>query len=141
MDTAKPGSDRAQPSEEDIREYARQLRTLPAERIVADMLFSLINGAQAKLGRRDARLLIDLAAVSLEHARDYLSAGLAGQVDGVLGQLRLAQVSAEGHGEPGAAEENDLDRVPAPPAPRAAVPPAGRTPPSSGAGEQQAPGH
>lgn len=116
MGTAEAGGDRAQPSEEDIREYARQLRTLPAETIVADTLFSLLNGAQAKLGRRDARLLIDLATVCLTQARDHLSAELTGQVDGVLGQLRLAQVTAEGRGRPGEVEENDLDRMPAPPA-------------------------
>jgi hypothetical protein len=140
MSTAKPDGGRTQPPEEDIRKYARRLRTLPVERIVADTVFSLLNGAQAKLGRRDARLLIDLAAVCLGHARDYLSAGLARQVDGLLGQLRLAQVTAEGHGKQGEAEENDLDRVPAPPATASATSPAGRTSPLSGSSKLWVPG-
>ncbi len=50
---------------------------------------------------------------------------LTRQIDQVLGQLRLGQVSAEGHasqrGEP---EENDLDRVPTPPSAGTTHPPA-----------------
>jgi len=40
-------------------------------------LFSLLNAAQVKLGRRDARLLIDVTVVAHEHARPYLSANSA----------------------------------------------------------------
>lgn len=115
MDAPDTDSGRTQPSEEELREYARQLRAIPAERIIAETLFSLLNGAQAKLGRHDARLLIDLVAVSLDHSREYLSAELAAQIDRVLGQVRLAQVTAEGHRTTGAVEENDLARVPTPP--------------------------
>jgi hypothetical protein len=101
---------------QDAREYARRLRSLPVDQIVRDVLFSLLNAAQVKLGRRDARLLIDVTAVAHQHARPYLPGELTEQIDQVLGQLRLGQVSAEGHasgqGEP---EENDLDRIPAPP--------------------------
>jgi len=94
----------------------QRLRSLPVEQLIADVLFSLLNAAQVKLGRRDARLLIDLSAVAHEHAGPYLSGELSKQIDQVLGQLRLGQVSAEGHAsEPGEPEENDLDRVPAPP--------------------------
>ena len=57
-------------------------------------------------------MLLDSSTVAHEHARPYPSAELT-KIDQVLGQLRLGQVSAEGHasrrGEP---EENDLDRVP-----------------------------
>ena len=70
-----------------------------------------------KLGRRDARLLIDVAAVAHEHARPYLQGELTRHIDQVLGHLRMGQVSAEGlasqQEEP---EQNDLDRLPAPPA-------------------------
>jgi hypothetical protein len=121
MDVGKPepdrGSDRSEPSEQDIREYTRQLRSLPVEQVLGEVIFSLLNAAQVKLGRRDARLLIDVAGVSLDHARDYLPAELAKQVDGMLGQLRMAQVSAEGRtAQPGqAGQDNDLDRMPRPP--------------------------
>jgi hypothetical protein len=125
VDTAEPGSgaeDERTQSAEDFREQMRRMRSLPVEQIIGDVVYSLLNAAQIKLGRRDARLLIDLSTVAHEHARPYLSDDLTKQIDQVLGQLRLGQVSAEGdvpagRGEP---EENDLDRVPTPPSAGAA---------------------
>ncbi len=120
MDAAGPGSGAGQeqaPSAQDIREYAQRMRSLPVDQVIGDVVFSLLNAAQVKLGRRDARLLIDVAAVAHEHARPYLPGELTKQVDQALGQLRLGQVSAEGRpSPPGKPEDNDLDRVPAPPA-------------------------
>jgi hypothetical protein len=108
-------------SAEDAEAYVQRLRSLPVQQVIADVMFSLLNAAQVKLGRRDARLLIDLSSVALEHARPYLQGELTQQIDQVLGQLRLGQVSAEGHANrPGEPEENDLDRVPAPPSAGAA---------------------
>lgn len=119
MDTAEPGSgveDARAQSAEDVSEYVQRIRSLPVDQIIGEVVFSMLNAAQIKLGRRDARLLIDLSAVAQEHTRPYLPDELTKQIDQVLGQLRLGQVSAEGHasqrGEP---EENDLNRVPAPP--------------------------
>ncbi len=97
-------------SAEDIREYARRLRSLPADQVLGDFLFGLLNAAQAKLGRRDARLLIDVATAAHEHARPNLPAELSTQIDQALGQLRLAQVSAEGHASQ--PEANDLGQAP-----------------------------
>jgi hypothetical protein len=135
VDTEGPGSgaeDERAPSADEVREYARQLRSLPVEQVMGDVLFSLLNAAQVKLGRRDARLLIDVSAVAHEHARPYLSDELSKQVDQVLGQLRMAQVSAEGRvGGPGEPEENDLDRAPAPPKAGGTQPPQPPPPPPS----------
>ena len=104
-------------SAEDAREHARRLRSLPVDQVLGDLLVSLLDAAQVKLGRRDARLLIDVTAVAHEHARPYLPGELTRQIDQVLGQLRLGQVSAESHAnQQGQPEENDLDRAPAPPA-------------------------
>ena len=112
---------------EDAREYVRRMRSLPVDQVLGDVLFSLLNAAQVKLGRRDARLLIDLGAVVHEHARPYLSGELTTQIDQLLGQLRLGQVSAEGHAsQPGEPEKNDLDRVPSPPPSGAPPSPAAR---------------
>jgi hypothetical protein len=108
-------------SAKDAEEYVQRLRSLPVQQVIADAMFGLLNAAQVKLGRRDARLLIDLSTVALEHTRPYLPGELTQQIDQVLGQLRLAQVNAEGHAsQPGKLEENDLDRVPAPPSAGAA---------------------
>ena len=113
------GRDQA-PSADDAREYVQRMRSLPVDQVIGEVLFSLLNAAQVKLGRRDARLLIDVSTVAHEHARPYLPGELSRQIDQVLGQLRMGQVSAEGHAsqqeEP---EENDLDRLPAPPSPHA----------------------
>jgi hypothetical protein len=110
------GAEREQARDsQDASEYVRRLRSLPVDQVVGDVLFSLLNAAQVKLGRRDARLLIDVAAVAHDHARPYLPGDLTKRIDQVLGQLRLGQVSAEGHASQAGPEENDLDRVPAPP--------------------------
>jgi hypothetical protein len=119
VDTPGPDSgaehDRAR-SAEDAREYVQRMRSLPVQQVIEDVVFGLLNAAQIKLGRRDARLLIDLSTVVHEHARPYLPDKLTKQIDQVLGQLRLGQVSAEGHAsQQGEPEANDLDRVPAPP--------------------------
>jgi hypothetical protein len=100
----------------DPRDYSRRLRSLPADQVLGEFLFSLLDTAHVKLGRRDARLLIDVAAVAHEHARAYLPGELTRQIEQVLGQLRIGQVNAENHtGQGGKPEENDLDRAPAPP--------------------------
>ena len=129
MGMAEPDSGTRQEqagSADDAREYVRRMRSLPVDQVIGEVLFSLLNAAQVKLGRRDARLLIDVSTVAHEHARPYLPGELSRQIDQVLGQLRMGQVSAEGHaskpGEPdqqGEPEENDLDRLPAPPSARA----------------------
>lgn len=107
-----PPGDQQQPSEEEIREYLGQLRQAPAEQVLAEVLSGLLNAAQVKVGRRDGRLLIDVAANLVDQAREHLSEQLTQQVDEVLAQLRLAQVEGEreidaarqqGHQEP-----NDL---------------------------------
>jgi len=118
MGTAEPGGagQGGERSAEDAREYARRWRALPVDQVLGDFLFSLLNAAQVKLGRRDARLLIDVAAVAHEHARPHLPGELTSQIDQVLGQLRMGQVSAESHAsQQGQPEENDLERAPAPP--------------------------
>jgi hypothetical protein len=118
MGTAGPGdAEHAdQRSAEDARDYARQLRALPVDQVLQEFLFSLLHTAQLKLGRRDARLLIDMTVVAHEHARPYLPGELTRQIDQMLGQLRLAQVSAESHAsQQDHPEANDLDRIPAPP--------------------------
>jgi hypothetical protein len=102
--------------EQDARDYARRLRALPVDQVLGEFLFSMLNAAHVKLGRRDARLLIDVTAVAHEHARPHLPDELTRQVDQVLGQLRMGQVTAEGQAsQQGQPEENDLAKAPAPP--------------------------
>ncbi|WP_166350365.1 hypothetical protein [Phytoactinopolyspora limicola] len=103
-------------SDEDTRQYLAQLRSAPAEQVLGDVLSSLLMAAQAKLGRKDARLLIDTSGVIVDHTRPFVSDQLAAQVAQILDQLRFAQVEAERQaGAQGENEANDLQQAPAPP--------------------------
>jgi len=118
MGTAGPGgaSQGGGRPAEDALEQTRRLRAVPVDQVLGDLLLSMLTVAQVKLGRRDARLLIDVAAVAHEQARPHLPGELTRQIDQLLGQLRMGQVSAESRaGQHGQSEENDLDRTPAPP--------------------------
>jgi hypothetical protein len=124
-------TDQAPFSEEEARRYVEQLRSAPAEQIVTELLSGLLNAAQIKLGRRDARLLIDLGSLLLEHSRRYLPAELTRQVEQALHQLRLGQVEAESAvAEAKRAEPNDLAETPAPPSGTPATPAAAPPPPA-----------
>ena len=112
-DSRQPG--RADTSEHDARELVERLRSAPAEEIITDLFSTLLSAAQVKLGRRDARLFIDLCAQALEYAGRYVPDELGKQVETALGQLRLAQVSAENEGAKGEPEPNDLSQIPKPP--------------------------
>lgn len=102
-------------SEEQARAYLEQLRSVPADQVVVELLGSVLNAAQAKVGRNDARLFIDLCGLVFDHARPHLPAELTGQVEQMLGQLRLIQVEAESSpNRP--LEEGDLPEPPARPA-------------------------
>jgi len=118
MGTAESGNDAQgdKRSAGDARDDARRLRSLPVDLVIGDFLFNLLNAAQVKLGRRDARLLIDVTVVAHEHARPHLPGEFNSQIDQILGQLRMGQVSAEGRAsQRGQPEENDLNQAPAPP--------------------------
>jgi hypothetical protein len=85
----------AGPSEQDAQALVEQLRVAPAEEILTEMFSTLLSTAQVKLGRRDARLFIDLSAALLDHAKGFLSDDVRGQVEAALGRLRMGQVVAE----------------------------------------------
>lgn len=103
-------------SAKDAQQLVEKLRSAPADQMVTEAFFMLLNGAQVKLGRRDARLLIDLSTVMLDYARQYLSDPLVKQVEQSLDQLRLGQVSAEkAVADKGQPEPNDLAQAPTPP--------------------------
>src|SRR5262249_28604019 len=131
VDTAGPGDGPEQGrgrAAGGAREDVQQMRSLPVEQILGGGVFSLLTTAQVQLRRRAAREPSDASAVALEHARPCLPGELTQQIDQVLGQLRLGQVSAEGRASQAAEpEDNDLDRAPAPP-PGAPQSPAGPGP-------------
>jgi hypothetical protein len=92
-----PHEDAAQGSEDDARRLMEQLRSAPAEQVLAEVFSTLLTAAEVKLGRRDARLFIDLCGSALDQAGPSVSEELRRHVERALGQLRLGQVSAESH--------------------------------------------
>lgn len=110
-----------QPSQEEVRAYLDQLRSAPVDQVLAEILSSLLNAAQVKIGRRDGRLLLDASAALVGEVREALPEALRSQLDDVLSQLRMAQVQAEQQvaaaARQGQPEKNDLGAQPAPQAP------------------------
>lgn len=133
------GGGEEQPSEEEVRQYLAQMRGAPADQVLAEVVQGVLNAAQVKLGRNDARLLLDATAAMIDTVRGRIDEQLVGQVDQALSQLRLAQVEAEREvAAAGQEEPNDTvgDAGAAPPGgdtgPSApGDPAAGQTPPTS----------
>lgn len=123
------------PSEAELQAYLSQLREAPLTDLVAQAVAMLVNAAQVKLGLPDGRTLIDVTAAVLDAAGARVDGGFRQEVDGILNQLRVAQVEAEQHlagesaGEDEAEDPTDADARAAAPEP---PPPA--TPPGPGAG-------
>ena len=108
--------DQAGTAETDARDLVGRLRSAPAEEVMAGLFSTLLSTAQVKLGRRDARLFIDVCALMLDQVGRYLSEEVRKQVETALGQLRLGQVSAESEvAKKNESEPNDLSRIPTPP--------------------------
>jgi hypothetical protein len=127
------------PSEAEMQQMFAQMRESPVEQVLVEVVNALLQAIQVKLGRPDARLLIDVVAAVSEGIRDRAEPRLVEQVSGAVSQLRMAQVEAEG-----AAAGGQAGAVPtAPPAgpsagPGGAVPP--RPQPGPAGGPRPAPG-
>ncbi len=111
MSSDPSGADAQQ--QEQMREYVEQLRAAQPEEIVAQAFTMLGTGAEVKLGRPDARVLIDAVSGLVEAVAGQLSDELvSGMRDGV-SQLQQAHVQAE----------SQAGAEPAPEAPRGGQPP------------------
>ncbi|MDQ3709299.1 MAG: hypothetical protein M3387_08390 [Actinomycetota bacterium] len=84
-----------QPSPEEMQAYLEQLRDADAVALAAEAYNMLAAGAQVKLGRPDARILIDAMGGMAEGAGARLPAELATQMRQGVAQLQVAQVQAE----------------------------------------------
>src|SRR5688500_17035805 len=85
----------AQPSQEEMRAYLEQLREADAAGLVAEAFNLLATGAQVKLGRADARVLIDALAAMVEASAATMPQQITEQMKQGIAQLQLAQVQAE----------------------------------------------
>lgn len=109
MSQQQPPPDRSStgPSEEQVRAYLSELRDADVGDIVAQVLSTLLNGAQVKLGRPDARVLIDTAAAVVDRVGPRLDDSFTSEVSSILSQLRVAQVEAEKKAGAAAGEDQD----------------------------------
>jgi hypothetical protein len=127
------------PSEAEMRQMLAQMRDAPAEQILVEVVNALLQAVQVKLGRPDARLLLDVVAAVTESTRGRADEQLVNQVADAVAQLRLAQVEAEGEGASHGTAAGEVDASPvagpaAPAAPQPATQPA--APPGSQGGAQ-----
>lgn len=86
-----------EPTEEEVRAYVEQLRQAEASELVVQAYTMLGTGAEVKLGRADARILIDAMAGLVQAAGRSLPEQLVTQLAGGVAQLQTAQVQAEQH--------------------------------------------
>lgn len=84
-----------EPTPEQLRAYLQQLRGADVAEVVAQAFSVLGTGAEVKLGRPDARVLIDALGSLLDTTGTHLPDELAGQMRDGVTQLQLAQVEAE----------------------------------------------
>jgi hypothetical protein len=95
---ASPSADNRSPeqlSEEELRAYLAQLREAPVVDMLGQAYTMLGSWAEAKLGRRDARPLIDAMSGLVQGAGPGLPEDLAKRMRDGIAQLQMAQVQAE----------------------------------------------
>jgi hypothetical protein len=132
-----------QPSPEELQAYLEQLRAADVTEVIAQAFNMLGTGANVKLGREDARVVID-ALEALTNAVDgRIDADVLSQMRGGLAQLKTAQVEAEREeasraagGAAGAPTSGAADQAPAGTPPGPGGTPPGQQPPQPG-GEQK----
>jgi hypothetical protein len=84
-----------EPTEEEIRAYLAQIREADPAAIVVQAYRMLGEGAELKLGRTDARVLIDAMAAITDAVSGKVQAELTDQMRQGVAQLQAAQVQAE----------------------------------------------
>ena len=123
------------PSEAEMEQILAQMREAPAEQVLVEVVNVLLQAAQVKLGRPDARLLIDAVAAVAQAAAGRADETLLSQVGQAVTQLRLAQVEAEGGSAEAGQPAPDGAGAPMSPPPTPAAPP--QAPPPGPSGPQR----
>ncbi len=119
----------AQPSEEELRAYLQQLRDADPGEVIAQAYTMLGTGAEVKLGRPDARTLIDAMSALTQATQGRVPAELSRQMQDGVARLQVAQVQLERQ-QPDEAGTTG---------PAGAKPPAGAPPPGAAPGREREP--
>ncbi len=129
---AADGMGAGEPSEAEMQQMLAQMREAPAEQILVEVVNALLQAVQVKLGRPDARLLLDVVAAITEGIRGRADEQLVAQVSNAVSQLRLAQVEAEGATASPGSTIGAATASPRAPEPRSAPQPAAQSTPPPG---------
>lgn len=83
------------PTEEEMRAYLENLREAQPVEIVVQAFGLLATASEVKLGRIDARVLIDGMAALLEATAERMPDEIVDRMQQTVAQLQMAQVQAE----------------------------------------------
>lgn len=103
-DAASAQQSSGQPSQEELQAYLQQMQAAEPAEIVAQAFQILAMGAEVKIGRSEARVLIDSLAGLTQAAQSRLPDDLSTGMQNAVRQLQMAQVQAE-QAQGGQAEE------------------------------------
>lgn len=121
-----------QPTQEEMEAYLAQLRDAEPAELVAQAYTMLGTGAEVKLGRSDARVLIDAMAALTEAVAGGVAEDLTTRMRNGVVQLQTAQVQAEreagGEAAAPAAPESPPAATPGGSPPAGAAEPSGQSP-------------
>lgn len=92
---AQAGAQGGEPSQEEMQAYLESVRNADPAEIVAQAFTVLGTGAEVKLGRSDARVLIDAMGALAQATEGRVPAQLTEGMKNGLTQLQMAQVEAE----------------------------------------------
>jgi hypothetical protein len=93
------------PSEEELRAYLESLRAAQPVEVLVQSFGILATASEVKLGRSDARVLIDAMTALVDATDQHIPPEIATRMRQTITQLQMAQVEAEREGTADAATE------------------------------------
>ena len=86
------------PSEEELRAYLESLRAAQPVEVLVQSFGVLATASEVKLGRSDARVLIDAMTALVGATEQHIPSEIASRMRETITQLQMAQVQAEREG-------------------------------------------
>ena len=103
------------PSEEELRAYLESLRAAQPVEVLVQSFGILATASEVKLGRADARVLIDAMTALIDATEQHIPPEIATRMRETISQLQMAQVQAEREDAAGpATEDQQPSEQPAP---------------------------
>ena len=103
------------PSEEELRAYLESLRAAQPVEVLVQSFGILATASEVKLGRSDARVLIDAMTALVDATDQHIPPEIAERMRQTITQLQMAQVQAEREGTADAPTEAEQPSAPGAP--------------------------